>query len=458
MKRVLLQNRTVVWCQFKRFSSNYKKTNNSYINLLCSIFCFGILSLQAQEPLTLSLDSAVNYAINHNMTLVNSQFAIDKSAQKIKETISQGLPQINASVDYSNFLGAEASIQLSPMAPPAVIEFNPTSNFKASVSQLIFSGSYYVGIEMSKLAKSITEQTYQKDEINVKEQTIQAYYMVLASEKILKTIKENKANAEFIYEKTTNLANAGVIEITEAKKLSIMVNGVENAIKSTERQIEMGYNLLRLQLGLESNQVIVLTSNIDEIAQKTIVQLITANTFNIKNNLDYKLISMQKDIAKQQIRLRETSYLPSLVGYYSYTEKIKKPVFDMTPKHVLGLTLSIPIFSSGLRYSQLSQAKIDFSTIENTEKLVTQQLTLQESQLRYNYNNLFDQYLTQKENVGIAKEVLDNMNFKFQQGIISSLELTSANNNYLTAESNYTGILLQLLNAELSLRKINNKL
>ena len=130
----------------------------------------------------------------------------------------------------------------------------------------------------------------------------------------------------------------------------------------------------------------------------------------------------------------------------------------MTPKNVLGLTLSIPIFSGGDRLSQLNQAKIDYNIFENTKELLTDQLSIQERQLRYNYNNLFEQYLNQKENVEVAKEVLDKMNLKYQQGVVSSLELTSANNDYLTAESSYTNILLQLLNAELALRKINSKL
>ncbi len=130
----------------------------------------------------------------------------------------------------------------------------------------------------------------------------------------------------------------------------------------------------------------------------------------------------------------------------------------MSPKHVLGVTLNVPILSGGLRKSKLSQAKIDFDVNENTMDLLTDQLALQEKQLNYNYKNLLEQYFSQKENVDLSKEVLDQMNLKFQQGIVSSLELTSANNDYLTAESNLTGTILQLLNAELALRKLNNTL
>ena len=394
-----------------------------------TVLFFSILSLQAQEPMELSLDSAVNYAVEHNKTLNNSRYAIDKSSQKIKEAISQGLPQIDASLDYTNFLGAEASLQLNPEAPPAIIEFNPTSNFKASASQLLFNGNYIVGVQLSKLAKTITEQSYQKDELEVKYQTMQAYYMVLATERILIKLEENLKNAQLIYENTSNLARVGVIEQTEAKRLSIMVTSVSNGVKSTERQIELGYNLLRFQLGLESNQQIKLSTTLDDIANEIQIYNMVLDTFSIESNVDYKLVELQGEIAKKSIDMAKASYLPSLVAFYSYTEKIKKPKFDMSPKHVLGLTLSVPIFAGGQRKSQLNQAKIDFDISENTKDLLTDQLTLLEKQLSYNYKNLVEQYLSQKENVVISKEVLDQMDLKFQQGIVSSLDLTTSNND-----------------------------
>jgi len=416
------------------------------------------MPLRAQQPVVISLDSAVSYALEHNRTLMNSRYAIDKSSLKLKETISAGLPQVSASLDYNNFLGASASLTLNPNAPPAIIEFNPTSSFKANVSQLVFNGSYFVGIELAKLANEITKQSYLKDELGVKEQTIQAYCMILASERILGIIRSNKTNAELIYEKTKNLANAGMIEQTDVKKLSVMVASVDNALKSMQRQVELGYNLLRFQLGLEPDQEISLTSNLDEISQKYLLTSALNDPFTLDNNMDFKLISMQGEIAQKTILMRKASYLPTLVSFYGRTDKILKPLFDFTPKNMVGLQLNVPILSGGQRLSQLNQARIDGKISENTRDLVAQQLNLQERQIRYNYNTLLDQYETQKANVDIAKEVLEKMNLKYQQGVISSLELTSANNDYLTAESNFTSIILQLLNAELSIRKLNSKL
>ena len=358
------------------------KTFNRLIFI--SLILFGSDYLQAQNQLVLSVDSAIQFALMHNKTLINSQFAIENSNQKYKESVSYWLPQVSAAVDYSNFLGAEASLQLNPMAPPAVIEFNPTSNFKATATQIIFNGSVYVGIQLAQLAKDLSTQTYKKDELTVKEQTIQAYYIILVSERIMDIINKNIENAQQIYEKTNNLAKAGMIEETEAKKLSVMVTTVQNAKKSTERQIELGYNLLLLQLGLESDTSIKLTTGIDEISSKYIISKEGSETFNIQNNLDYKLIELQSKISKKAIDLKKVNYLPSLVSFYSHTEKIEKAAFDMTPKNVLGLTLNIPIFSSGQRCAQLNQARITYKITENSKALVKKQLTLKEKQLRYN--------------------------------------------------------------------------
>jgi len=424
-----------------------------------SVLFLSVLSLQAQEPMILSLDSAVNYAVAHNKILNNSRYAIDKSSQKIKEAISQGLPQVSSSLDYTNYLGAESELDFgAPGAPPAVIKFTPTSNFKINASQLIFNGKYVIGIPMAKLAKKITEKSYQKDELDVKEQTYQAYYMILAMQRILDKLKENYKNAQSIYENTNNLAKAGMIEQTDAKKLSVMVTSVGNAVKSTERQVELGYNLLRFQLGLPSEQEIQLTTTLEDIATKYYILNNLTDTFNIQNNIDYQMISMRSVMAEKSVKLAKASYLPSLVAFYSYTYKIIKPDFDMSPKNILGFTLDIPIFSSGTRQSQVRQAKIDYAISENTKALLTDQLSLQEKQLRYNYNNLLEQYFSQKDNVEIAKEVLDQTNLKFKQGIVSSLDVTSANNDYLTAVTELTGTILKLLNAELALRKLNNKL
>ena len=417
-----------------------------------------LIYVQAQDTITLSLNEALDYAGKHNKTLVNARYNIDKTKLKNWEITAAGLPQISSALDYTNYMGAEISFQLNEAAPAATIPFNPTSNFKVNVSQLIFNGSYFVGLQLAKLSYDASQLNYQKNETDVREQVSRAYYLVLVAERTLDILAANRSNAQNIFQKTWNLYKSGIIEKSEADKLSVMVATIENSQKAAERQLEMAYNLLRLNLGLEADQLLKLSTGLDEVSEKKKFQSAVIEPFEIKNNFDYKLILSQEQLLTKQVTFEKANYLPTIAGFYNHTEKILKPKFDMTPKNIIGLNASIPIFSSGLRKSRVGQAKINLYMINNTRELMDQQISLQERQARFNLNNLLEQYETQKRNVEISKEVFESMKLKFDQGIISSLELTSANSNYMSAEGGFTNVLFQLLDAELVLRKMNGNL
>ena len=417
-----------------------------------------LIYVQAQDTITLSLNEALDYAVKNNKTLVNARYNIDKTKLKNWEITAIGLPQVSSAIDYTNYMGAEISFQLDEAAPAATIPFNPTSNFKVNVSQLVFNGSYFVGLQLAKLSYDASQLNYQKSELDVREQVSRAYYLVLVAERTLDILAANRSNAQNIFQKTWNLYKSGIIEKSEADKLSVMVATIENSQKAAERQLQMAYNLLRLNLGLEADQPLKLSTGLDEVSEKKKFQSAVIEPFEIKNNFDYKLILNQEQLLTKQVTFEKANYFPTIAGFYSHTEKILKPRFDMTPKNIIGLNASIPIFSSGLRKSKVSQAKVNLFIINNTRELMDQQISLQERQARFNLNNLLEQYETQKRNVEISKEVFESMKLKFDQGIISSLELTSANSNYMSAEGAFTNVLFQLLDAELTLRKIKGKL
>ena len=149
-------------------------------------------------------------------------------------------------------------------------------------------------------------------------------------------------------------------------------------------------------------------------------------------------------------------YAPTLNGFYSYTEKLLTTSFDLSPKNAAGLNLSIPIFSGFTKKAQMSQAKIELDKISRSKALLEEQLLLQEKQLQFNLNNSYENYMTQKENVEVAQRVYQSNYNKFKQGMISSLDLTQSNSNFLQAENNYVSSVHQLLQSKLELDKLYN--
>ncbi len=369
-----------------------------------------------------------------------------------------GLPQINASLDYSNFMGASIEISFAEGAPPTLIPFKPTSNLAVTVGQLIFSGNYIVGLQAARIYKELAKSGYEKTELDIKQQVASSYYTVLVAERSYEIIMQNLENMRDVYEKTNAMYGVGIAEATDVDQMAVQVTTMENAANASERQIELSYNLLRLQLGVDAATEIALTESMDEILLRVDFESTLVHEFDINGNIDYQMMNTQQLLSQKQVSLAKMNYLPTVSGFYSRTEKILRPDFDMTPPNVIGVQMSIPIFSSGSRKSQVDLAKINHETAMNNKELITDQLLIQEKQLRFNLRSGMEQYESQKKNVEVSKRVYDNINLKYEQGLVSSLDLTTANNNYLQSETGYITALMQLLNAQLELDKLLNKL
>ncbi len=420
---------------------------------IASAILFSHSVAMTQTEMNLSLDSARHYALEYNRNLINASLALDEAGERLRESIARGLPQVDATVDYSNFFGSKASLGAMPGFE---IEFNPTSNFSLSLGQLIFSGSYIVGIQTAKLFREVTATSLEKTELEIKALVTQAYYLCLIAKKSLSIVEDNLANMNDVLNKTRAMVDMGIAEELDYDQLSVQANMLENAVKASERQAELSLNMLRLQMGLDAMVDIILTDELDNIVSRSDFRVSLINPFTVQDNIDFQLMQLQTSIAEKQIDLERSAYLPTVMGFYNYTEKILKPEFDITPNHVIGFNVSIPIFSSGIRQSRLNQARLNLKVVENQKELLSEQLMIQEKQLRYNLNNALEQYESQKSNVKVAQRVYENIQLKFRQGLVSSLDLTTANNNYLQAENNYISAILQLLDAHVEMDKLLN--
>ncbi len=437
-------------------NNTYTMKKKSFLKKqLALIVAFLVLALPgfAQEPMQFSLEGARQHALEYNKNMVNAGLSTQEAQARLWEAIANGLPQINATLDYSNFFGSKASLGAMPGFE---IEFNPTSNLSISLGQLIFSGNYIVGIQMAKLYQEVTQTSLEKTELDIIQQVSQAYFLVLISQQSKELVEGNLANMRDILEKTRTMVYAGVAEELDYDQLAVQVSMLSNTLRSAERQLELAFNMLRVQMGLTADTEIVLTDKLEDIALGSDLSLTLSKSFSLNNNPDFRLLKLQTDLAEKQVNMERAAYLPSLTGFYSYTEKLLKPEFDIQPKHVIGVNMNVPIFSSGVRRAKVSQARINLEMTQNQQELVAEQLLIQEKQLRFNLNNAIEQYESEVSNLEVARRVYQNMNIKYGQGMVSSLDLITANSNYLQAEGSYINSIFQLLEASLALNKLLN--
>jgi outer membrane protein TolC len=304
----------------------------------------------------------------------------------------------------------------------------------------------------------ISEQNLDFNELNIKESVISAYYLVLITEESLEILKQNLDNLEETLEQTQIMFRTGMAEQTDVDQIRITVNQLANATTSLQRSMELNYNLLRFQLGMETNEGLELSDNLEDLFINMQAETALDKPFVVDNNVGYKIIKTQEEINKKMLGLEQWNYAPTITGFYNYNAKILTTDFDMNPNHMVGLSMGVPIFSSGMRKARVDQAKIDYNIAQINRDIMEDQLLLQEKQYKYNLQSSLDNYFTQQENVEVAQRVYDSFRRKFEQGMATSLDLTIANDNYLNAENNYLTAIMDVMNAKLQLDKLMNNL
>jgi outer membrane protein len=429
----------------------------------------GILTAQeVSKELKLSLAEAQAYAIDHNKMVIASRMDVAASRIALKEMITNTLPQLNASGNFNDNLKLMTTLIPAEFFGGNPGEFYPikfgtqfNSGASAQASLLLFNAPVYIGIESSKLAAKLSEESLTKSELDTKEAVAQAYYLILISEKSLTILDANIANLKETLKSTRAMYQAGMAESTDVDQMVSNVTAVENSRSSMQRTIELNYNLLRFQLGLSADSKLILTETLEGIASDINVEALMSQAFDHRQNVNYQLIEGQEKMSSIMLKSEKASVLPTLSGFYSYgLNGMGKDIGGLSwfQNSIAGLQISVPIFASGQRYHKIKKAQINLEKARTTKEMVTDQLLLQEKQLRYNLVNANQQYLSQKDNIDVSKRVYASMENKFRQGMASSLELTQANTLYLQAENNYITSLMSLLQTKLALDKLLNNL
>lgn len=415
-----------------------------------------------------SLQEAVDYALNYNRQVQNARLDVNISKKKIWETTAIGLPQVNANATYNYNIDLPVTLMpaqiFNPQAPPGTymeMKFGTEHNTKVNlqVSQLIFSGEYIVGLKAAKIYKQLSENQLVKTEKELKEQVSNTYELALIAQERINIIKKNIASTQAIYNDTKAMFEAGLAQETDASQLKINASSLENALKSAERQLQVIMNLLKFQMDIPLEKEITLTDNLESLlAQINIEQLETTN-FDIEQHFDYQLISTQEKLQKLNVDREKTKFLPQISAFYTNQQSMMGNDFELFsggkwyPANIVGINISMPIFSSGQRLSKVAQAKIALDKVQNSKMQMTQNLNLQVIQARTQLQSAYDTYILQKNNKKLSEKIYKDYETKYKAGMASSLEYTQSQIQYFNTEQAYFQSIFDLIDAKNKLDK-----
>jgi len=451
-----------------------EKITISLLLFVLLLFQFELVNSQTDstKQTAFSLQQAQDYALKNNAEVKNASLDAIIAKKKVWETTAIGLPQANGSIAYQNIFNVPV-MPFQYMYPiydnnGQLIDIGSGSNnvalgvkenitYELTVSQLVFSGEYLVGLQASKTYKMLSEQSLKSKEIDIKETVASTYYTVLVVEENKKILSATLENLNKTTNEVEKMFQAGFTEDTDLDQIKLTTANIKNALTSVERQLDLVYKLLKFQMGISIEQPISLTDNVDKIVAEAQFESLSGQRFEIKSNITYQLLETQEKLSELNWKRQKSTVLPSIAAFYRHQEQQDKPAFNFNPPDVIGVTMNIPIFASGSRYVKMSQAKLELEKTRNFKTQATQGLLMQYDQANVELKSALDKYLTEKNNMELSKRIYDKTLAKYKEGISSSLDLTQANTQYLTTQSNYFNSLLSLLNAKTKLEKLLTK-
>lgn len=435
---------------------NTMKCAGLFILLFWAVF--NANAQQQSEAKKFSLQDAVAHAKKYNSTLKNSALDVLSAEKKVKEILALGLPNVNATGSFNNYLTVPSSV-IDFGGVKQVIRFGVPFSATGSIaaSQLLFDGGFLMGLKASKEYVQLAKINLKRTEVETEISVSKTYYGILLAQTSLKLINANLdalGKTKFDLEK---LVQNGFLDRTEFDKVSLQYSSLELQRDKLIDQQKTFMMVLKIQLGLNFDDQVELTDELMKMYEASKVTLLS-NKVDYNNRLEYQLINQAISLNNLDKKRYQFGYAPSLVGIFSTQRNSFGETFgdlgkDWYEGTLWGLNLSIPIFDGLKKSAQIQQASINIKKAENDKKVLSNVIEQEVFISRTTFDRSAKQLEVQKKNLDLAQDIYNRTELKFKNGLTSSLELTNAQRDLETARASYLNTMYDYFVAQLDLRK-----
>ncbi|ASU34606.1 transporter [Mucilaginibacter xinganensis] len=411
-----------------------------------------------------SIQDCINYAYEHQDSIVNAKLDIKSAEYKVKETTGIGLPQVSGSASFQDYLKIPTTLLPGQFFGQPAGTFIPVqfgvkyqSSFGINANQILFDGSYLVGLKASRTYKELSIRNQVRSKIEVNVGVTKAYYQVLVSNEQLTLLNANINQLKQQMDETVQQNKQGVVEKIDVDRISVQYNNLITSRENTIRSLALNYQVLKFQMGMPIEYPLILRDKLNDIKLDDIADLGNDTTF-YKNRIEYNLAETGIELKKLDLKRQKSQYLPTLKFDASYTSSYQNNSFGNLykmnfPSSYIGLSLNVPIFNGFQRLNQVKQSQIAVLKSQNDLENSKNGLKLQASQANVTYVNGLQTLNNQKRNRALAEEVLRVSKIKYQQGVGSSLEVTTAQTALEDADNKYIQGLYDALISKVDLDK-----
>ncbi|MEO8535369.1 MAG: TolC family protein [Flavobacterium sp.] len=431
---------------------------------LCSIG----LSVSAQVK-TLTLKDALTYALQNKADAKKSKLQVENSEYQIQEVRSRALPQItgNASLTYNPVIQTTVIDGAGFGAPGTTIQaaFGQkwTSGAGISLSQALFDQSVFTGLRAAKSTREFYQINDQLTEEQVIERVANNYYSVYVQRERLVLLDSNYVNTTKVRDIVKGQFDNGLAKKIDLDRIIVKMSNISTERQQILNQVQLQENALKFYMGMPIETQIEIPQKEFEVTPEALTE-----APNSVNRTEYLLLKKQEELLVLKKKSVMAEYYPtlSLVANYNYLgQGPEMPLFAKPRDGVywsdysaIGLNLKVPIFTGFGTRAKVRQADVDIRSLQEDIKDTQLSLDLDYRNAKTQIENNLVTIENQKENMRLAKEILDNTKNNYLQGLASLTDLLDAENASLEAQNNYTRAVLDYKVAEVALIKSKGEL
>lgn len=434
--------------------------------IISLIMYTSVLAAFAQDPQSLTLQECIDYALQNNEQGKITTLEKEIAAAEVRKTLAMGLPQveINSGLNY-NFEPQKSLIDIStldPNVPPGTeqeVSFaqNYDGNVGISLRQLIFDGSFFVGLQASRTYQELSKKDHIKTEIDIVESVSKAYYTVLINEERLELLQKNFQRLDTLLRDTRALNENGFAESIDVGRVRVNYNNLKVEISKLTQLLDVSRKLLKFQMGMPLEMEVELAETLDQLKPEPTAGAVD---FSYEDRIEFSQLRTNENLVRLDMKNNKVQYLPRLYANVNYGYNTAARNVDLLMQGnrwlsfgTIGLSLNIPVFDGFLKSNRIQQNKLQLKQIEASMNMIRKTIDLEVQQSGIKLNSNVEALEVQKENMELAEEIYRITQIKYREGVGSNLEVMEADAALKEAQTNYYSALFDAMIAEIELRK-----
>jgi outer membrane protein TolC len=439
--------------------------------LFLSVAMLGATLGIAQDKTGFTLAESIQYALENNEQVRIANIETEISSAVVGETRSQGLPQVNVNgaINY-NYQIQRSLIDLSTFDPnvpegtEAEVAFGQTydGNVAIGARQLIFDGSYFVGLQAAKTYRELSAKQLDRTKIDINEAVSKAYFTVLINRENLEVIEKNYKRLDTLLYETRAMYENGFAEKIDVDRLQVTLNNLKVNLDRTRRLNDVSLKLLKFQMGYPLDQEIKL---LDKLENVNLDVPIIPEDFNYNDRIEFSQVNTNQNLARLDLKNNRVQRLPKIYANFNYgynTATSLSEQWFQTDRWLnfgaVGLTVSMPIFDGLRKTYKIQQNQLQIDQLELQKSMLKRNIDIEIEQSTVQLNAALQALEVQNENMELAREVFEITKTKYQEGVGSNLEVIEADSDLKEAQTNYYSALYEAILAKIELQKAIGRL